>query len=80
MTKVIDVLSKVSGVPTEDVNKILEDVKANRARLGLCSGPHDFVAEGEGIRKVMRCRLCQGTIKVSDFYWYQKGLEHGRKG
>jgi len=62
-----------------DFDQIWTDVQANSKKLRECPGPHDFVQEGEGIRRMYRCSKCGGTVDTIRYYWYLEGLKHGRK-
>ncbi len=60
-----------------------ESVKANHATLDACVGPHDFSVEADRVGRLVRryrCTKCQGTIDHVDRIWYQRGVEHGRRG
>jgi hypothetical protein len=72
------ILSRVSGLGENEIDKIWEEVKANSKRIDECKGPHDFEKEGEGIGAKYRCKKCKGRINGVSYFWYTKGLEHGR--
>lgn len=58
-------------------DQVWADVQANSKKLRECPGPHDFVQEGEGIRRMYRCSKCGGTVDPIRYYWYLEGLRHG---
>lgn len=60
---------------------ILDEVKANLAKLEACPGPHDFIAmEPEKVLTGRhRCSICGGEISLQARNWYARGLAHGRK-
>lgn len=62
-----------------EVEQIWRDVKENKAALDSCEGPHDFRVIGEGLRRTYQCSLCGGTISLSYYLWYARGLKHGQK-
>ena len=71
--------------------EILEEVKANIARLKTCPGPHDFsiginltgkeggVSPRGNIYSRYQCSICKGEISTSNKLWYTKGLEHAHQ-
>jgi hypothetical protein len=60
------------------IQKIWMEVRANRARLVACEGPHEFISvQGEGPPRFW-CSLCKGQVRPLEHAWYQKGLQHGR--
>jgi hypothetical protein len=75
MTTVMDVLSKVSGIPQSEIKTIFAEVQANHKRLESCVGPHDFIKDG----KKFVCLKCNGSIDFVAHSWYQKGLSHGKR-
>jgi len=77
--KGLDVLSDVSGLRKEEIVKVFEKVKANSKRLDECEGPHEFEKQGKDIRAKYRCGKCGGELDNIKYYWYMKGLEHGKK-
>lgn len=77
-----EALSRVSGVPREGVMEIWEQVKENRRKLDACDGPHEFDEQTGSVlssRKTFVCRKCGGALRASEYNWYQKGLEDGKK-
>lgn len=79
------------GVPREDMNKILAEIKANSAKLDGCI-VHDFsicldrrtkqpIAEPTPQQTFggrWRCKNCGGEVDASAKRWYNLGLEHGK--
>jgi hypothetical protein len=63
-----------------DAASILEQVKANQAKLNSCE-LHDFVSRDvvPNLKTKYVCAKCAGEVDASRMTWYQKGLEHGRK-
>lgn len=65
---------------------IIEDVKANLARLDGCAGPHrlalvpDPKREAQGLSLLGRkyfCSTCGGTMDAAAALWYARGLRAG---
>jgi hypothetical protein len=77
----IDVLSKVSGIPKEEVNDIWKKVKENHAKLDSCVRPHDFVPINENGRLPRKylCSKCLGVVDSVHASFYKQGLEDGSK-
>ena len=83
-------IARVTGLSPKVQDEILEQVKANRAKLESCSGPHDFSVcldrrtkqpiqnptpeQHFGAR--WRCSKCGGNVDVGDKMWYSLGLNH----
>jgi hypothetical protein len=67
-------------VSTDRARQILEEVKANQAKLNGCPGPHDFedTTPDKLLGKRFRCRRCAGELEGLHARWYMRGLEHGR--
>lgn len=71
-----------------DVNAIWEEVKANKAKLDACEGPHDLqpdestkyatAKDGGAICRKYKCTRCGGLVDSVNAHWYIKGLTHGR--
>ena len=68
-----------------DVKKIWKEVQANRKRLDECEAPHVFKKKEKeddsprSLRSIFVCEKCNGEIGASEYSWYTKGLEHGKK-
>lgn len=78
----IDVLSKVSGISKEEVQKIANEVQENIKRLNSCRGPHEFVPIPKELLRgspKMRCTICKGWLDATAAKWYERGLEHGKR-
>lgn len=68
--------------------KLWEEMQANQRRLDECVGPHDFrpatpknSAFGvAGTTDTYICTKCQGTLNHYALHWYERGLQHARKG
>lgn len=61
--------------------RVWAEVKRNSTRLNNCAGPHDFQPHdryGTFVR-TYRCTRCGGVVPSNAQYWYQRGLDHGRK-
>lgn len=71
------VVEELSDGRTDTIHKIWMEVRANRARLAACKGPHDFIPVQGGSAKHW-CRKCKGQVRPSERAWYEKGLRHGR--
>ena len=71
-------------MPRSSVDAIWEKVKANRAALDGCAGPHDFEPcesyPSTQVPSRYRCRICRGEVDSINRHWYESGLEHGRVG
>lgn len=76
-----DALSRVSGVPRDEVFALWEQVKANHKRLDECQGPHVFVSltPEKQIGQRFRCDRCQGEADGVHVHWYRLGLAHGQR-
>jgi len=70
----IDALSKLTRLSREEVIEAWEKVKANRAILDACPGPHVFKAID---KRTERCDVCGGEINTINAQWYRTGLDHG---
>lgn len=61
--------------------KLLADMRANNRMLDGCK-LHDFsedMTPDKPMSKTWKCRNCGGTISSIGKYWYEKGIEHGRR-
>lgn len=73
------------SITKEEAEKIWGLVKANRALLDACSGPHDFQAqplpekEKSMLRQEFRCSKCGGVVDRHVKFWYDAGVAHGQK-
>lgn len=77
---VVDVLSQISGISQEDGWKLVEEVKANQAKLKACSR-HDFqVAGRRAFLDDYLCANCGGKVDSMAYHWYSDGLRHGLEG
>lgn len=79
-SKLNDTLSKISGLPTDDVAQIVDKVLANNRQLESCPR-HRFVrVEGEPnpFRQKYRCEVCGGSIGSQQHHWWLRGLSDGR--
>ena len=77
--KIFDVLSKVSGIPENEVSSIYETVKINQQKLADCKR-HNFsidVAPHTNINKSWKCTECGGKVNASAKMWYELGVIHG---
>lgn len=67
----------------EEAEALLDQVKANKARLDACVGSHSFrqMPMHTGVLfKLLgeRCSKCGGEVGTSEALWYKRGLAHGR--
>jgi hypothetical protein len=70
------------GLTKDDFKRIYEDVKVNRALLDACAGPHDFEQHESfsgGMVRSYKCSKCGGVVESLHKFWYERGLEHGRR-
>lgn len=73
----IAMLSRATGISTQDIAALAAEVRANQAKLTACSG-HDFEPV-PGARVVFgqpdryRCKHCEGTVDRHAFYWFEQG-------
>lgn len=67
-------------ITREESQAIWAKVKANRAHLDACPGPHAFedVTPERPIGKTYRCTTCGGEVDAVAKHWYEHGLKHGR--
>lgn len=78
-TDVRDLMGAV-GISRSESDRILQEVRANQARLDACQGPHDFgPIDSSNLPRTYRCSKCGGTVSTVHAIWYKKGLEHGRR-
>jgi hypothetical protein len=75
-----DVLSKISGLPPKEIDKIADEVRANHIRLHSCPGPHDFrpTDPAKKLGQTYLCTRCGGRLESVEHSWYEEGLAHGR--
>lgn len=72
------VMSEMTGLGRGDVLGILEQVKANNAKLNACPW-HEFEqsAQTAPLRSLTHqkyvCRHCGGEIDASAYYWHEQG-------
>ena len=80
MADSLDTISSLTGLKRDTMLDLLAEVRANQSRLDACTS-HDFVDVGTPAFSARRfmCRHCGGWTDSHAFYWYQKGLEHGRR-
>jgi hypothetical protein len=73
----VDAMSKVSGLPPDDIRKIMVEVQENHRRLKSCRH-HDFLPlDSEiGIRTRYQCTACCGRIDGIALSWYLAGIAH----
>jgi predicted SprT family Zn-dependent metalloprotease len=66
------------SITRDDAKQILEQVKANSARLDACDTPHEFVDmrvhNVPGHR--YRCSKCGGEVAGNCVRWYRLGMKH----
>lgn len=79
--KIAQVLVAMSGLPTKEVDKVWEEVKANHAKLDGCP-IHEFelLLPTQPLRHRYRCKRCGGEIKGDAHHWYERGVADGKKG
>jgi hypothetical protein len=75
-----DALSQMSGIPTEEVGQIWQEVKSNYTKLSACGGPHLFTipANRRSFADDFICELCGGKVSSLEKTWYERGITHGR--
>jgi len=74
------ILSKFTGLSRDEIGDVWKQAKDNAQRLEACPGPHVFVRLGPGLNSRSRCISCGGDVDWQAAQWYQRGLEHGRRG
>lgn len=76
-----DTLSRVSGIPRDEMNETWVTVKRNHQRLAEC-GHHIFkdITPDKPLGKKYRCSRCQGEVDSQAYYWFTKGQEQARMG
>lgn len=70
----IGVMAEVTGLASDEIRAIAEQVKANSAKLRACPW-HEFeelITAPPG-RGRYRCRNCQGEVDASAYLWHQWG-------
>ena len=72
--RMIDILSKVSGISEKGIRKIAKEVVANNKKLKSCKH-HSFDIEKN---KAWICSHCKGQVSASSKLWYERGLEHAK--
>lgn len=72
------ILSKMSGIPEEDIGDVMEAVQENLDKLKTCSR-HDF-GEHVPMKNSYTCSRCGGWVDAEARYWYRKGLKHAVPG
>ena len=78
----LDLLSNISGISKAKMKEIFEEVKANAKKLDECVGPHEFWVVDEAtppLKSEYVCKRCGGRLRAQEHYWYEKGLEHGKR-
>lgn len=74
-TGFIEEMSKMTGFSRAQILDMWEQVKANRAALESCTGPHEFEKIDE---RHYKCKLCDGLLRNAEKRWYEIGVRHGR--
>ncbi|MDO9252612.1 MAG: hypothetical protein Q7U48_13815 [Hydrogenophaga sp.] len=74
----VDTISRVTGMPRQELLSLWDEVQRNHTRLRTCQR-HDFGPLTPGAKPSTRyeCRNCGGWADSTAIYWYQIGLEHG---
>lgn len=78
----VAMLSRATGISTQDIAALAAEVRANQSKLTACSG-HDFEPM-QGARIVFgqpdryRCKRCDGTVDRHAFYWHEQGRKAHR--
>lgn len=67
------------GLSKKELRDIIDEVRANAARLESCEGPHDFQPEsGATPRRPgdrYKCTKCGGMLGAIERLWYERGLK-----
>lgn len=75
----LNTLAELSGIKTDDLRAIAEQVKKNHAALNACGG-HAFAAIKPGVMMTKyRCANCGGEVDHHAFHWYELGRTHAGK-
>lgn len=76
----IEKIESAIGLPKGTTDGILQEIRANTAKLDACAVPHDFKQDDNPnpFRKKWVCQKCGGSVDLPRGAWYLKGLEHGR--
>lgn len=70
------------GVSRATTDKILADIRANRAKLDACTRPHEFQRDHEEpnpLRAKWVCSICGGRVDSIWAKWYRMGIDDARK-
>lgn len=80
MSTNVEKLEELTGLKRGQMDEIWQTVKANKARLDSCTGPHDFSIEFRKLGQFVRdweCSRCHGHVESIYKHWYELGLKHG---
>lgn len=69
------VLSNATGISTEKIKKIAQEVLNNNILLNNCPF-HEF-EETDSFNKFI-CKNCGGIVDAVKKQWYEKGIEHSK--
>ena len=92
MSPLKDTITQVTGLSPKVQDEIFEQVKANRAKLDACAGPHAFLlciprgsccpvatpTPQQRFGAKWRCTKCGGDVDGVYKIWYELGLKHGK--
>lgn len=76
----LEVVSKISGISSEEANAIWQQVKENQRKLEACPR-HDFSIDlkpDQSYGKRFCCSKCGGEVDHITKVWYETGVKHGR--
>lgn len=77
--RIVDAISRFTGLSKPAMDEIWRQVKANQALLETCKG-HDFSQPHEKRGQLVvkwKCSKCGGTVDHLAKRWYEMGLKHG---
>ena len=80
-TGVVDALSKVSGLSSVEIRDIAKQIKKNHELLDSCSfHEFEFIDDNPSLlRRVYKCKNCNGTVQGIYKIWYERGIKHAQK-
>lgn len=71
----------MSANPKIDTNAIMDEIRANTAKLEGCAKPHDFSIDAtpnKPLFKKWQCSKCGGKTDAINRIWYQRGLQDAK--
>jgi predicted SprT family Zn-dependent metalloprotease len=83
MSSAHEIIEQLTGIKPADTESILQQVKANSARLNSCQA-HAFEPMPGQEKKVMGkryvCSACGGEVDAHAHYWHEIGRKSAAKG